>query len=600
MTACAACGHPNAPSARFCNECGKPLSAGPPAASEGTAPTVDIGLPASRASGVPAEAPLPGELLQEGAILAGRFRVGRELGRGAFGIVMEAEDIVERQPVAVKLLNLFLMASPAEARSLRERFAREWAATSRLDHPRVARALRVGEERGVPFIVMERVPGRTLAELLAAETISREHGARILADVLEALDHAHRLGIVHRDVKPSNVMVEPGGRARLMDFGIAKVMETLSGAATTQTGLLGTPSYMSPEQAAGRPLDARSDLFSVGLVAYELLSGRRAFDGHPGAVIGQILSRPVPDLPTLPSALGAWLRKACAREPGDRFASAAEMARSLEGAGMPGMAPQDRPPAPTPVAPPPPPASSSPRAPSRAGRPAGPRFRYLVGLASTAFLVMLMLPRSQAPPPGAATVTSAAAAGDPAPPRAAASAPRADAGSALEAAPAAALPAQSPAASSPIASAAAEDAAPPTDRRRGVVPPEQEAKATAAVAMKKAEGFAAGSIGVESSGADASSLADAKQLPAPSPASMLASLPSAGLTLEGVNLEGPVRIARVRDAQGALHELRVGDRLADAMVAAIDAEGISLEMDGEGGPERRIELAKDAAVDGAK
>ena len=312
MLACRSCGHGNPDGSRFCNSCG--------AALDGDVPTRDLRLEPTRLLDAPAA----------GTVLDGRYRLDREIGRGAFGVVFEAADVAREKRVAVKLLNAHLAHAGPDAARFRERFAREWTAGSRLDHPGVVRMLETGAHAGVPFIVMELVHGETLAALIGREQVlPLARSIAIVGDVLDALGHAHAAGIVHRDVKPSNVIVDESGRARLMDFGVAKLMEGLSGSLMSQTGLLGTPSYMSPEQAGGQRIDARSDLFAVGLVAYELFTGRRAFKGHPGEVIGQILSRPVPAARQLPPELRGWLARACAQLPDERFGSASEMARAL-------------------------------------------------------------------------------------------------------------------------------------------------------------------------------------------------------------------------------------------------------------------------------
>ncbi|MFN7971817.1 MAG: protein kinase [Acidobacteriota bacterium] len=309
---CPKCHQGNPEWARFCNGCGEPMPEG--------AATIAM------ARDLP---PVP-EAPRAGLLVAERYRLLREIGRGAFGVVFEAKDLSTGDAVAVKFLNVFLMVSGFEGQQMRDRFAREWSAGSKLFHPGIARMLDSGEDRGVPFIVMELVPGETLGQLLARHgRLPLERGLAIVMDVLDALGHAHDQGVIHRDIKPSNVMVDGSGHARLMDFGIAKLLETFSGSLMTQTGLLGTPSYMSPEQASGGKIDRRSDLFSVGLLAYEVLTGRRAFEGHPAAIISQILTKDVPATPELPRTLQEWIARATHRDRDERFASAAEMRDAL-------------------------------------------------------------------------------------------------------------------------------------------------------------------------------------------------------------------------------------------------------------------------------
>ncbi|MFN7971377.1 MAG: protein kinase [Acidobacteriota bacterium] len=293
-----------------------------PLSPTGSSPTVDA---------VPVPAPvLPPELFRVGMTVSDRFELKRELGHGAFGVVFEAVDVTSGQEVALKFLNIFLLYAGPDRESARERFRREAEAGNKLRHPLIVQTLGSGEERGLPFIVMELVRGETLATLLIEKgAIPLKEGVEVIADLLTALGHAHGFGIIHRDVKPSNILMDPSGRARLMDFGVAKVVETISGALMTQTGVMGTPSYMSPEQASGGKIDKRSDLFSAGLVAFEVLSGRRAYTGQPASIINKILNEPVPVAKNLPYALQAWLVQACSKDPAARYGSADEMLAAL-------------------------------------------------------------------------------------------------------------------------------------------------------------------------------------------------------------------------------------------------------------------------------
>ncbi len=297
---CPDCAHENPPQGRFCTRCGTPLIAVP----RGEAPDV-------------------------GAFLSGRYRLGRIIGRGAFGVVYEAQDAMRSHRVAVKVATVMTQLSETAAERLLMRFAREVRVGKMLKHPRIVPMLDSGEYRGTPFLVMEHASGQTLEDLIERTPLTLLAAVAILKDILNALIYAHAKSIIHRDVKPANIMVDASGRARLMDFGIAKLTETLSTTLTTQGVSLGTPSYMSPEQARGDKIDKRSDLFSVGLIAYQLFTGRRAYAGRSVAVIHQILTKPLPESPGLPPPLRRWLDRACAKKRDRRFSSAEEMLRSL-------------------------------------------------------------------------------------------------------------------------------------------------------------------------------------------------------------------------------------------------------------------------------
>ncbi len=233
----------------------------------------------------------------EGTVVADRYAVGELLGRGGMAEVYLATDRVLDRSVAVKTLGVWL-ASDA---TFVERFRREALASARISHPNLVAVFDAGSEGDVHYIVMEHVPGETLADVIRREgPIRPDRAKRIGRNVAAALGVAHAAGIVHRDVKPANVMLTPDGRTKLMDLGIARGIEGES--ITRASSILGTAGYISPEQARGDPVDHRSDVYSLGCVMYEMLTGRPPFSaGDPVAVAYQH----VHEAPALPRSAGA-------------------------------------------------------------------------------------------------------------------------------------------------------------------------------------------------------------------------------------------------------------------------------------------------------
>ncbi|HEX2150241.1 MAG TPA: serine/threonine-protein kinase, partial [Actinomycetota bacterium] len=204
--------------------------------------------------------------MPETVLLADRYELRGPLGRGGMGEVYDGWDHRLDRPVAIKILNSQL-ASQADVRT---RFESEARAAARLANPKVVGVFDTGEHDGIPYIVMERLPGRTLADEIAGGPLSQERVRAVLLDMLEALGFAHRAGVLHRDVKPSNVLLTEDGTAKLADFGIAK----MAGQNLTQTGnFVGTAAYLAPERLNGLPAGPESDLYSAGVVAYEALTG---------------------------------------------------------------------------------------------------------------------------------------------------------------------------------------------------------------------------------------------------------------------------------------------------------------------------------------
>jgi len=269
----------------------------------------------------------------------GHYRIVREIGAGGMGVVYQAEDTTLARQVALKILPPELAAD--EDRRLR--FAREARAVAALNHPNIVTVHSVEESGGIHFITMELVKGKTLADLLPADGFPLGRFFEIAIPLADAVAAAHQQGIAHRDLKPANVMISDDGRIKVLDFGLAKGMPgegsrlaELATLSATQAGLtVGTPAYMSPEQAQGEHVDTRSDIFSLGIVFYEMLTGRRPFDGrNPASVISAILRdtpRPVTELqPAVPRALARLVDRCLAKNPVDRFQSAIDLRHSLE------------------------------------------------------------------------------------------------------------------------------------------------------------------------------------------------------------------------------------------------------------------------------
>ena len=222
----------------------------------------------------------------------GRYEVEQRLGHGGMGVVYRCRDPRLGRTVALKLLRLD--DEDRRDEELRERFRREARAAGSLEHPNIVTIFDVGEDDGLPFIVMELIEGVTLAQQIrSVPPLTLERKLQVIEDLAAALDYAHKQDIVHRDIKPANLMLTRGGVLKILDFGIAR----MGGSSHTQLGvMMGSPNYMSPEQAAGQLADARSDIFSVGLVFYELLSNRRAFaaDSANAAIIAIMSRTPEP------------------------------------------------------------------------------------------------------------------------------------------------------------------------------------------------------------------------------------------------------------------------------------------------------------------
>ena len=265
--------------------------------------------------------------------VAGRYSIVGEIGRGGMGIVFLARDVALDRPVAIKMLPPDL----ASSRRHRERFLREARTAARLSHPHIVPIHSVEEHPGAVFFVMTFVDGETLGSRVArGGPLSGAEATRVMQEVAWALAHAHASGVVHRDVKPDNILLERGtGRVLVTDFGIARRGES---ADTSGEGrVIGTPRYMSPEQAAGDAMDARSDIYSLGAVAFYAATGRAPHEGDTSvAVMAKVVTAPAPCVADvrqdLPGALAAAIDRCLAKPAADRFASAEELAVALRSA----------------------------------------------------------------------------------------------------------------------------------------------------------------------------------------------------------------------------------------------------------------------------
>ncbi len=269
-----------------------------------------------------------------GTVLKGTYRIDAELGSGGMGTVFRATHIGLDKTMAVKVLSPRAVATPDSL----ARFEREAKVAGKVSHPAMTAVIDFGVEQGTPYIVMEYVNGEELAELIERSgPMSPRRAVAVMRQIVSLLRAAHALGIVHRDLKPANIKIiqetpeDSHVFVKVLDFGVAKIVGDISGQLTSEGMLVGTPAYMAPEQINGKPIDGRTDLYSAGLMFYEMLSGVRAFKGETIArILHAQMSEPPPPLTVpVPDIVRQTLQKFCEKSPEDRFQDAAEADRAL-------------------------------------------------------------------------------------------------------------------------------------------------------------------------------------------------------------------------------------------------------------------------------
>lgn len=275
-------------------------------------------------------------------LLAGRYRVGRLVGRGGMAEVFEGVDTRLGRTVAIKILK----AELANDRAFESKFRQEAQASARMAHPTIVRVYDAGEEvetdgngeqRKLPYIIMEFVRGKLLRDVMHEEPVSLERSIKFVSGILTALDVSHRAGVVHRDIKPGNVMVVDSDNVKVMDFGIARAVSDNSATQVSTGGLIGTAQYFSPEQARGEAIDGRTDLYSTGVILYELLAGKPPFSGDSAVSVAyqhvsEAVTPPSQVNPEVSASLDAVVMRAMAKDREDRFQSAEEFREHLQAA----------------------------------------------------------------------------------------------------------------------------------------------------------------------------------------------------------------------------------------------------------------------------
>src|SRR5262245_46105754 len=264
----------------------------------------------------------------------GPYELLEEVGRGGMATVYRAYDRKTDRFVAVKVIH---RAIALDSKSM-ERFTREARLIARLEHPHILPVYDYDGQNDPPYIVIRYLPTGTLKDIMERGRLPFHEIAFLLGQVASALDYAHRQSVIHRDIKPSNIMVDGDGNGFLTDFGIARMTEGSTGASLTGTGMaIGTPGYMAPEQSLGVPIDGRADIYSLGVMVYEMLTGQVPFTAEtPMAVILKHINDPVPEAsranPQLPASVNSVIMRSMAKRPEERYPTASDFARALSSA----------------------------------------------------------------------------------------------------------------------------------------------------------------------------------------------------------------------------------------------------------------------------
>jgi serine/threonine protein kinase len=263
----------------------------------------------------------------------GRYQILREVGRGAMGVVYEARDPNIGRVVALKVLRQDRITTDKFV----NRFLKEAKVVGRLSHPRIVTIYDVGEDQGTIYIAMEFLEGIPLSDLINKKRFDADEVVKLGIQIASSIGYAHQKGVVHRDIKPSNIIVSPDGQIKITDFGIAHIEDATATLQTQAGEIMGTPAYMSPEQVQGNPVDCRSDLFSLGIILYELSTGTRPFGGEGkgmATIFNEIMlvtpHEPHKESPPIPKGLSKIIMKALEKEPDKRFQNGIELANALQ------------------------------------------------------------------------------------------------------------------------------------------------------------------------------------------------------------------------------------------------------------------------------
>ena len=258
----------------------------------------------------------------------GRYEIKSELGRGGMATVYRAYDPSFEREVAIKVLPRELLHDP----QFKERFKREIKTIAALEHPAIVPVYDVGEEDGLPYFVMRYMPGGSLTNWIEKGKFSLQDAARIIERLASALAYAHKNGIVHRDLKPDNILFDNSGDPFISDFGVAKLTDSSTN--MTGSGIIGTPAYMSPEQAQGEPVDNRSDIYGLGVIIFQMLSGKQPYNAAtPMGIAVKHITEPVPEIlkvnPTLPPAADTIIKTAMAKNRDNRYPTATALSQAM-------------------------------------------------------------------------------------------------------------------------------------------------------------------------------------------------------------------------------------------------------------------------------